>query len=486
MSQPCIEFGLSEDPGVGLSLQGMQLIRNGAQVVPLTGLAVAFDTATKRFSLDMRGVALPDGDYELRILPEGVTDIAGNALDIDGDNIADAGTGKFISIGFFKLTGDANADRAVDALDMLVVRKALGASTGQPAFDLNGDLAGLGNGAVNAADMDVVTANLGHTVQPLAPARIAVLESSGTPNDNAINFGQADNRAAPPAPVDITIRNNGQKPLTIAALQLIGANPYDFSFEIPGDEAGATGFVIPGGQTRIVRVHFTAGQMGDRSAQLRFWHNDTSAASPSIISLSAQTTGAVSGAISSAEALADDLPVAGAGWGVSSEETLALDSPAAIGAPAVAADEVLAPLGSANGSASPAWVSTSAPAGKKTAPAAHLPSHGPARPAPVKRPAPRIALGSATAHASLAWAAGSSTAANSGHKPPANPASAILTGRLVARAPGAAAPSTLFAAGKPKKSRMDASSVLNSVPTKPAPQSKPERGKAFNASRRIK
>ncbi len=155
-----VQFSFSENVATSLDLADLQLIRVGSGPVSLAGGSISLDADGKVATLVLSGVAMPDGDYQLRILPDSITDPAGNSLDVDGDGIGDRGTGRFAAVGFFKLAGDADASSQVDALDMLVVRKSLGFTSGDPGFDANADLDG--NATVNTDDLDIIVANLTH------------------------------------------------------------------------------------------------------------------------------------------------------------------------------------------------------------------------------------------------------------------------------------------------------------------------------------
>jgi hypothetical protein len=470
-----IEFDLSEDLATTLLAGGLRLVRNGAVSTPLTGVQVSFDHQAHRVAIDMRNVVLPDGDYELQVLADGVADLAGNTLDIDGDNIGDAGTGKFISIGFFKLTGDANADRVVNAFDMLVIRKALGATSGQLNFSPDADLAGLGDGAVNDTDMAVVTSNLGHTVQPLTSAKLTVLESSGTPNDRALDFGQVTT-AATPQPIDVVLRNDGQQALTIASIQIVGANAGEFSFEVLGAESGTTGLTILAGQSKTIRIRFTPGASGARSAQLRFWSNDPATANPVIVTLAAQTTPAPGApvVVSSDEVLVrvypTTTPVVSLSTPVLKPVAVTPSVPVAPLIVVVSGDERMA---SVHPATTPVVTAPAPIASPTSVTSSVIHAKAPARPAPVKHPpvpaSPPVAATRAPAKAA------------SSQK--------VLTARLVATSSAVVPPNRLFASGK--SAVVGASDILrsSSAPVLQTPVMPPRvavPSTTFNTSGRIR
>jgi hypothetical protein len=301
--------------------------------------------------------------------------------------------------------------------------------------------------------MAVVTSNLGHTVQPLAPAKLAVLETSGTANDNAVDFGVVSTAAQS---IDVTLRNDGQKSLTIAALGIVGADAGDFSFEVPGAQSGTTGLTRLPGQTATVRVHFTPGASGARSATLRFWHNDGTVPSPFNVALSAQVAAA---------------PVV---QFVTADEELVSVRPTTPTKPTtLTAGEELAVVRSETGGAGSTQI-TSTTASTTTV-ATPMSAVTPTRPAPAKPNAHKMRPVSA-AHPARPVAPGAK---------PAN----ILTARLVARSSTAIPPSRLFATGNPRRHTPGVSELLRSpsqeVAPKPAP-SQPAPVGTFNAANRIR
>jgi len=87
-------------------------------------------------------VTLADGNYRLAI------DTGGGVLNVD----------------FFKLAGDVNGDRKVNASDLTIVNNALNTSVGQSGFNSNADVNF--DGKVNSKDKSIVTKNQGHTLPP--------------------------------------------------------------------------------------------------------------------------------------------------------------------------------------------------------------------------------------------------------------------------------------------------------------------------------
>jgi hypothetical protein len=276
-----IELPFSRDVFPSADLGDFRLVNHNGQTVSLAGATLRRGGSANSIVLDLHNVTLADGDYDLEIIPDSLSDSAGNSLDVDGDGIGDAGSGKFAITSFHKLAGDANGDRSVNALDLLVVRKTLGKASGQSGFDPNGDLTG--DGTVDANDLNIASVNQGHTVSVLAAPKLVVLENSGTANDRAADFGTVTTTLS--GPIDITLRNDGQLPLTISSIQIVGTDAGSFQWEVIGGFVPTSGMTINPGESRIVRVQMTAFTSGNKSAELRFWHNDPSQASPASVTL---------------------------------------------------------------------------------------------------------------------------------------------------------------------------------------------------------
>jgi len=282
-----------------------------------------------------------------------------------------------------------------------------------------------------------VTSNLGHTVQPLTPAKLTVLELSGIANDAAIQFG-----AGPSQPIDVTLRNDGEKSLTVASLQIVGADAGAFSFEVVGALSGTTGLTLLPGQSAILRISFTPSSGTLQSeAVLRFWHNDSTTASPFNLALTGEAA------------------VAPAVQFITADEELVSVRPATTSTTTstVTAPPSLAPVTTPRIVTAPAK-----PASTKPTPA--KPRAITERPAPVAHPARPVA-------------------------PPAKP-QAILTARLVAKSSAVTPPNRLFATGKEKRSVSSVSELLRSdsqpVSKAPTPTVQANAGQPFNAARRIR
>jgi hypothetical protein len=122
-----------------IRLRKADLDGNGSQNVPLTGflsanganISVDFGAAGIQNSRNTNGA---DGYYTLE-------------LDLDNDNVFET------SLTFYRLLGDVNGDRQVNASDQTAVTAAIG--TSNPQYDVNGD------GIVNSTDVLMVRRALG-------------------------------------------------------------------------------------------------------------------------------------------------------------------------------------------------------------------------------------------------------------------------------------------------------------------------------------
>ena len=130
--------------------------------VPLTGRDAVISGVTVTLNLDKVGVdggaqlILANGNYQLQLSPT-VADVAGNALDANGDSTP----GETARFNFFKLLGDFNASRSVSALDYSIWTSFFNQPVGpnvDSAFDLNG------NGMVTALDYSIWQSRFGNTV----------------------------------------------------------------------------------------------------------------------------------------------------------------------------------------------------------------------------------------------------------------------------------------------------------------------------------
>jgi subtilisin-like proprotein convertase family protein len=134
-----VAFTLSANAGI--TKGDLKLTRVGVNV-SLAAATFTWNGGTKSGNLDLSNVTLADGNYRLAI------DTGGGVKNID----------------FFRLAGDANGDRKVNASDLTIVNNALGTTSGQTGFNANADLNV--DGKVDSKDKAIVNKNQGHTLSP--------------------------------------------------------------------------------------------------------------------------------------------------------------------------------------------------------------------------------------------------------------------------------------------------------------------------------
>ncbi len=130
--------------------------------VDLSGSTATQTVARLTFSgaLTQSG-SLVDGDYQLTVL---AAQVSGNGAPLDGDGNGTPG-GDYVlapSAGLYRLYGDSNGDRRVDALDLFAFAGAYGKRRGDAGYldylDSNGD------GAIDALDLFALAGNFGRTL----------------------------------------------------------------------------------------------------------------------------------------------------------------------------------------------------------------------------------------------------------------------------------------------------------------------------------
>jgi hypothetical protein len=93
-------------------------LTRGNTNISLSNATFTWNGATKSGDLNLGAVTLADGNYRLAI------DTGGGVLNVD----------------FFKLAGDVNGDRKVNATDLTIVNNAMNTVSGQAGFNSNADV----------------------------------------------------------------------------------------------------------------------------------------------------------------------------------------------------------------------------------------------------------------------------------------------------------------------------------------------------------
>jgi hypothetical protein len=118
---------------------------------------------------------LPDGNWELTILPANITDAAGNPL-------SSANT----TVSFFVLSADANHDRAVDTVDFNALAGSFGqAGTNYSQADFNYD------GVTDTLDFNTLAAHFGESLAPpSSPSAVAAAAPARAPGAVSALFAE--------------------------------------------------------------------------------------------------------------------------------------------------------------------------------------------------------------------------------------------------------------------------------------------------------
>jgi hypothetical protein len=227
-------------PVTSLNLSNLTLLRNGNVSVPLNNALVSFDPVSGRATLNLHGVNLPDGNYQLQVR---------------------MGNGGVLPINFTKLRGDINGDGVVNAADVNAVKNHLGKTN--PAFDVNGD------GRVTQADLTVVKGAVGHRVASIA--KPITLKTGKTITAPKLDFGKVK-LGSSPAPIDVVIRNTGTGPLVLLQNLALNNNPGVLDFEIVGAAWGqkAAQFPLAAGKSITVRIFLNPTVSGNVNSTLHF------------------------------------------------------------------------------------------------------------------------------------------------------------------------------------------------------------------------
>jgi subtilisin-like proprotein convertase family protein len=223
-----------------LSMSDVTLLRSGNIVVPMNSALLNFNPVSGKASLNLAGVNLADGNYQLQIR---------------------MGASGVLPLNFHKLRGDVDGDGVVTSRDVSAVKNHIGRSGA--AFDVNGD------GRVTPADMNLVKAAVGHRTAPIA--KPVTLQSGRTISAPRLDFGKVK-LGASVAPIDVVIRNPASNPGLLLQDLRINNNPGVLDFEIVGAAWGqkASQYAINSGQSIVVRIFLNPSVSGNVNAALHF------------------------------------------------------------------------------------------------------------------------------------------------------------------------------------------------------------------------
>ena len=146
----------SEDVSATLSLTDIA-VENLTTSSTFNPTLLSYNSSTQVATFSFPAGAIPDGSYRATLIASGITDLAGNALDGDGDGTP----GGDWTLDFFFLQGDANHDRKVNVLDFGILATNFG-TTGKifSQGDFNYD------GKVNVLDFGILASRFGTILAP--------------------------------------------------------------------------------------------------------------------------------------------------------------------------------------------------------------------------------------------------------------------------------------------------------------------------------
>lgn len=200
----------------------LTLLRNGREAITLPANSLAYANGTG--TVNLSGLSLPDGDYELQIaIPNGPT----RAVD------------------FSRLAGDFNGDGVVDKKDVTLVSNAVRGGTPLAGADFNG------NGTVDKADLAFEKKLSGHR---LAKTVSTVKFNPASKSAKLPNVSFKVKVGTDITAQDIVIKNpSSTQEIDISNLSFTANG--QFSFAIVGQPLGSTSAVIPAGGEIHLRVY---------------------------------------------------------------------------------------------------------------------------------------------------------------------------------------------------------------------------------------
>jgi hypothetical protein len=161
-----VQFKFSEDVSGSLSSASLGVVPDGALGALTVGTPL-YASATNAVTFALGG-STPDGNYTATLLPTGVTDLAGNALETPA------------VVNFFILPGDANRDRSVNATDLGILSlnwQGTGKTFSQGDFNADG--------VVDLRDLYILSTHWQQTLPPPPPATTPLALSLQTPTRTA-------------------------------------------------------------------------------------------------------------------------------------------------------------------------------------------------------------------------------------------------------------------------------------------------------------
>jgi large repetitive protein len=238
-----ISFDLSSTtvPITSLDTTDLALVYDGSTVVSLANAVVTFDASSGHVSINLQGVSLNNGDYQLFVFP---------------------GTG-VLPINFTKLTGDTDGDGFVTKTDQKTVKADLGATAGSSNYNVNADVNG--DGIVNSTDLALLQLDKTKKIQ----TKVIKLIAGKVIKPVSMHFATMATNATRAVPIQLELVNaDPSRPLTLSELSLLGGGA-NFSFAVLNQTYQASTFTIAPGGTLTIRMYFTPTGAATFSTQLK-------------------------------------------------------------------------------------------------------------------------------------------------------------------------------------------------------------------------
>jgi len=153
-----VQFAFSQNVGASLAIGDFALINADTNAsIPLS--SVAYDNQNNIATVSV-GQTLPQGNYRMRLIANGISDGFGHKLDGNADGVE----GDDFLFDFFFLPGDANQDRTINFADLVALSQNYGKSGklfSQGDFDYNG--------TVDFPDLVALAQRYNFTLPPAPP-----------------------------------------------------------------------------------------------------------------------------------------------------------------------------------------------------------------------------------------------------------------------------------------------------------------------------
>lgn len=144
----------------------------GGTTVSMTGASMTYTSTPETAAWDISSLTMPASYYQFTLAGAGMTDVAGNNLDGDGDGAAG---GDHVSTFYKALAGDADLDGDVDLTDLAILAANYGNGPTPPMLWGAGDFDG--DDDTDLTDLAILASNYGQNVVP-PPAAAAPLSTS--------------------------------------------------------------------------------------------------------------------------------------------------------------------------------------------------------------------------------------------------------------------------------------------------------------------